>query len=357
MSQPLFSIGVTTYNRPDLLRQCLQAILAQTEGDFEVVVGNDYIAEPLTTERLGLSDPRIRILNYETNLGELGNMNALLAAARGRYFTWLADDDYYSPHFLADIHAAMRQFPDAATFFPAYANVRFYGRNSVRLLFRDFPPVPPRLLTGREFLAEYWRGRIKTCGLWGVYRTEHMRTLGGAANLTNTRIAIMSESMDLIYAGLQPRVVYLARPLIYSRAHLGSWSCSNTEADNFRFAGTNLLRKSIDVFQHDTLRKDFEGNLTALLQQMILLIVAKTSARPGGDYSRRMMQSYLQALEGAGLPLVDPVLRAPAERSFDAARSYLNKIAPVFAILSRVPAGLRPFLNRMHGKVKGEITD
>lgn len=356
MSRAFFSIGVTTYNRPELLKQCLQAILAQTCGDFEILVGNDYQAQPLSADQLGFDDSRIRILNYENNLGELGNMNALLGHADGEYFTWIADDDYHDPAFLAAIKDVLGKAPGVRAVFPSYANVRFYG-HEVRLLFRESAPVAPRMLTGRQFLKDYWLGKIKTCGLWGVYQTDYMRKLGGAANLTNNRIAIMSEMMDLVYTGLLDQVIYLDRPLIYSRAHLGSWSCSSSHVENYKFACTSLLLRSLPVLQERALREDFRINLTGLLQQMVLLVVAKISARPGGGYSFRAMTDYLATLERECMPLVDESLRTQAQASLCDARKYLYKIAPVFTCLSLVPAWFRPLLNRMHGIVKGEITD
>lgn len=55
-SAPFFSIGITTYNRPDLLKQTLDSISAQTFADFEAIVGNDYAEEPLSAELLGITD-------------------------------------------------------------------------------------------------------------------------------------------------------------------------------------------------------------------------------------------------------------------------------------------------------------
>ena len=54
MSQPFFSIGITAYNRHDLLREALGSILSQGFDDFEVIVGNDYQAEKLTREMFGI---------------------------------------------------------------------------------------------------------------------------------------------------------------------------------------------------------------------------------------------------------------------------------------------------------------
>ncbi|MFA4853438.1 MAG: glycosyltransferase, partial [Bacteroidales bacterium] len=76
--KPLFSIGVPTYNRKDLLKQTLLSILEQSFADFEVIVGNDFPDETISAESLGIDDRRVRFINNKQNLGELENMNSLL---------------------------------------------------------------------------------------------------------------------------------------------------------------------------------------------------------------------------------------------------------------------------------------
>src|SRR4051812_39807614 len=97
---PQITIGITTYNRIGYLRECVNSLLASSYQDFEIIIGNDYVQQTLQCSDIGVTDPRVRILNHPVNLGELGNLKALLNAARGEYFTWQADDDYYSPRFL-----------------------------------------------------------------------------------------------------------------------------------------------------------------------------------------------------------------------------------------------------------------
>ena len=122
---PLFSIGVTTYNRRELLKQSLASIINQTFSDFEVIVGNDYTQEILSAEILGIQDPRIRFINHPQNLGEVGNMNALLEMSRGKYFTWQFDDDLYATNFLETVHSTLIKFNFPSRVFTSHSF--FYG--------------------------------------------------------------------------------------------------------------------------------------------------------------------------------------------------------------------------------------
>ena len=62
------SIGVTTYNRNNLLKRAIRSILNQSYRNFEILIGNDYVKKKINKKILGTSDPRIKIFNYKKNL-------------------------------------------------------------------------------------------------------------------------------------------------------------------------------------------------------------------------------------------------------------------------------------------------
>ncbi len=57
-------------------------------------------AVPVVTFRLAAADPRVRIIRQPRNLGHAANYQAVLKAARGEYFMWLADDDWIDPEYV-----------------------------------------------------------------------------------------------------------------------------------------------------------------------------------------------------------------------------------------------------------------
>jgi glycosyltransferase involved in cell wall biosynthesis len=88
---------VPTVDRPALLREAIDSVLAQTLTDFEIVVVGSGIAEDG-----GLpADPRIRWVRLPTRSGPAAARNAGVAAARGRSICFLDDDDLYTPDRLA----------------------------------------------------------------------------------------------------------------------------------------------------------------------------------------------------------------------------------------------------------------
>ena len=101
-----------------MLRACVLSILGQSFQDFELLLGNDDPSNPLDEDQLGLSDEKIKIYNHQNNIGELANLNFLLAHSRGRYFTWLGDDDAYYETFLESAMLAFQDNPKALVTFP-----------------------------------------------------------------------------------------------------------------------------------------------------------------------------------------------------------------------------------------------
>lgn len=107
---PLITIAIPAYQRPDLLERALKSALAQMQlslsEPIEVLVVEDPPAGGHTEasdriERLcgAITDARFRYHRNPRNLG-LDNWNRCLQEARGRWIVILHDDDWLEPGFL-----------------------------------------------------------------------------------------------------------------------------------------------------------------------------------------------------------------------------------------------------------------
>lgn len=260
-ARPFFTIAVPTYNRHDLLRETLLSILAQSFADFEVIVGNDYTGELLTGASLQICDPRLRFVNHPENLREVGNMNALLDQAKGRYFTWLFDDDLYHPDFLLRAHDNLVRTGYPPALFPSF-RVLWEAEE-----FRpgSIGPCPESVLSGREFLSSYFSGRLKINSTSGLFSTCALReVVGPLEELCPSAIGLYAEFLLLVRCALFERIGHLDAPLVLMRAHTGSWSESNLELDKYLVAGQNLVRRSGELFRHPALAADFRKNLLGI---------------------------------------------------------------------------------------------
>lgn len=95
--KPKVSVCVPTYNYAGYLPACIESVLAQSFGDFELVVIDDCSTDG-TREVLDRyrGDGRVRILANAANLGMVGNWNRCLAEAQGAYVKFVFGDDLLS---------------------------------------------------------------------------------------------------------------------------------------------------------------------------------------------------------------------------------------------------------------------
>lgn len=248
---PFFTIAVPTYNRHELLRETLDSIITQSFSDFEIIVGNDYTSELLTGEMLDIIDPRIRFVNHPVNLREVGNMNELLTMARGRYFTWLFDDDLFEPNFLQTAHSTLTQTDFPQALFSSYHVID----NNCTIL--NSAPATGKLkqFRGADFLAEYSAERLSVISTAGFFDTIALReNVGGVEELCDSAIGLYCEYLFLVRCAALKKIVYLDTPFVVFRAHAGSWGGSNMELEKYLTAGQNLLRRSEEALHHIGLR-------------------------------------------------------------------------------------------------------
>ena len=107
---PRVSVLLTTYNRPGMLAEAVESVMAQTFTDFELIILDDNSSDPAQHEVLmGLwNRPQVRIYKDHVQSAERGARvryavlaNIGLALAGGHYITYLCDDDLFLPERLA----------------------------------------------------------------------------------------------------------------------------------------------------------------------------------------------------------------------------------------------------------------
>jgi glycosyltransferase involved in cell wall biosynthesis len=112
---PKVSIGLPVYNGENYLASAIESILAQTFGDFELIICDNASTDQTREICRGYvkRDHRIRYFRHKRNIGATSNFNSCLALSTGEYFKWMAHDDMLHPDFLARCVDALDADPNA----------------------------------------------------------------------------------------------------------------------------------------------------------------------------------------------------------------------------------------------------
>jgi glycosyltransferase involved in cell wall biosynthesis len=107
---PEVSIIIPTYRRAHLIGRSIASVLAQTYGDFEILVVVDGRDDDGSTAAVvdAFADPRLRLLETGEKAGPAAARNHGVAQAAGRYIALLDDDDEWRADKLLQQLALLR---------------------------------------------------------------------------------------------------------------------------------------------------------------------------------------------------------------------------------------------------------
>jgi glycosyltransferase involved in cell wall biosynthesis len=147
-SAPFFSIVIPTYNRAGTIPRAVGSCLAQTFGDFEVIVVDDGSQDDTGRVVGAIGDGRIRYLRT-ANAGAAAARNTGAAAAAGSYLCFLDSDDEFLPGKLRAFHDAIFGAGDEAAGTVWYSQLLFSRGEGVRSI------KPERAIRAGEGVGDY----------------------------------------------------------------------------------------------------------------------------------------------------------------------------------------------------------
>lgn len=167
--RPLVSVLMPAYNAERFIERAIRSIIAQTYGNWELLVLDDASTDGTAEIIARFRDERIRFLRNDRNLGYLDSCNRLFAEAMGDLVTFQDADDTSVPERLEQCMA------------------QFHGNPGLGFLSADFcrTDVNGTALSHGHHPVDY--GRYATdpayyptvCGAGIMVRMEVLREVGG----------------------------------------------------------------------------------------------------------------------------------------------------------------------------------
>jgi glycosyltransferase involved in cell wall biosynthesis len=237
---PALSIGLPVYNGERYLRQSLDALLAQTFSDFELIISDNASTDGTAQicHEYAARDPRIRYVRQPRNIGAAPNHNILPGLARGAYFKWASHDDLYDPELFRLCMETLRSHPDATLVHCWDVRIDVEGRPA--------ESKPYSLDTANPSPSARLRSLLRTSGgndFYGIIRTDVLRHLGPHGSYFNADRTFVA-GLALYGPFYQvPQVLY------YRREHTGRLTRATT-----RQRAVGLDPGRANRFRHPALR-------------------------------------------------------------------------------------------------------
>lgn len=204
MKNPLVSIIVPTYQRPNLLKRCLNSLTNQTYPNLEIIVVNNSPSQSLKKIISSINNNQIKLLK-EPKQGSAHARNKGLSQTKGSYICFCDDDDQYLPHKVQTQLDFMQANPHL-TF--SYHNFYFKKNNQLTLgITKPAPTNFPNLLTANFFTIHSGSLMIKT---------KHLKK----PPFYNTNLSSNEDTDFNYYLASKYQFNYLNQPLSIYNLHL-----------------------------------------------------------------------------------------------------------------------------------------
>lgn len=199
---PQVSIGLPTYNRPDMLSLVLEAFRRQTFGDFELIISDNASPNPEVRqlcERYANTDPRFRYVRQPINQGAERNFWFVYDQARAPLFLWASDDDLWPADFLERGVRALEAKPNASAWFCQVANINMRGE--VVREYPSFKRFQSTMLKPLDLMRFLWEPEImgKANLIYSIFRRH---SLAKAIDIFRGRPSTWGSDMNLVYGYL-----------------------------------------------------------------------------------------------------------------------------------------------------------
>jgi len=266
--QPILSICIPTYRGAAHLGATIDSVLAQSFGDFELVVIDDNSPDDTAAVVASYKDPRVRYIRNPNNLGPEGNWNRCLDEGRGKYFKLLPQDDLLMSACLErQIAVLERDTAENIALVFCARHIVVAGDRAVTV--RGYPGGKLGVIPGRAAIRQCVRFGTNLIGEpGGVMFRKSLALQVGMFDATNKYVIDLDYWFRLLLEG---DAYYSPEPLAAFRVSTGQWSVAIGNGQSVDFCEF-ISRVSLNP-AHKLSRFDIvAGNLMAKINYYLRLL-------------------------------------------------------------------------------------
>lgn len=216
-----FSVIVPVYNVQAYLSACVKSVVEQAgPADWECILVDDGSTDacPAMCDAFAQLCPGVTVI-HRSNGGLAAARNTGIKAAKGKWLLFLDSDDYWPPHMLEKLRAALAAAPGYRWYVCRYLE----QDESQGMDAKPYPGPVEQFTPGLDADPDYAArvARLYAAGHWAVWRFCIDRKFLVKYNLLFWNEVRWAEDypFDLVLAGACPKLYYLDAELVVYRAN------------------------------------------------------------------------------------------------------------------------------------------
>lgn len=214
----VISVGMPVFNGERFLAAAIASILNQTETDLELIICDNASTDATRSiaTAAARSDPRIRYVRNDANIGAGPNYDKCFSLATGEFFKWHAHDDLVAPDFIEKAIAALRADP-AAVLWSSNVQIIDESGNSLGLVVDDIAGSDSDR-PSRRFAAMLTDHRCTS--FFGVFRRSALEGTQLHGSFIDSDRVLLAE------IALRGKILCFREPLFFNREHASRYTAS-----------------------------------------------------------------------------------------------------------------------------------
>lgn len=168
-----FSIILPVRNGGELVKECIQSVLAQTRTNFNFLILDNNSFDGTTEYIRSINDSRIVHLRSQTDLAMPDNWKRALELPLNEYITFIGHDDRLHTNYLEEMYRLINAHPDASLY-----QTHFNYIDESSLLIRPCKRMPEKISVAGYLQGQFLQTMDST-GTGFLFRSGEFRKLGG----------------------------------------------------------------------------------------------------------------------------------------------------------------------------------
>ncbi len=243
----MISIILPSFNRAGFISATIESCLDQTYADFELIIVDDCSTDDSIQliKSYQEKDPRIKLIQNSNNKKLPATLNIGFEAASGDYYTWISDDNMFSPRALEEMIVVLDDHPEIGLVYTDYTTIDNEGKKIARIYQEEPEYLPIRDCVGACFL----------------YRASVAQQVGGY----NEKLFLIEDYEYFLRMGLKTKFFHLSKSLYYYRVHKASLTQSRKE--EIRLAKLRLKEQFVSKYNIPTKLKPIDELYTWFINE------------------------------------------------------------------------------------------